>query len=85
MNTPLAIIISGTIIAGAILLHDKLPTTTDNSSFSTGRYMALNTDALIRINVIDTHTGAVRHCWTDDYQQYNQQYTAHCSKWIGTK
>ena len=80
MNTPQAIIISGAIIAGAILFSDSVPMEEAYASpVGVGRYMALSTDAVIRVNVIDTYTGAVRHCWTEDYQQHSSK----CSKWIG--
>ena len=80
MNTPYAIIVSGAIIAGAILIRDNVPMEEAYASpGGMGRYMALSTDAIIRVNVIDTHTGAVRHCFTEDYQQH----TSKCSKWIG--
>lgn len=82
MNIPQAIIISGAIISAAIVFRDNLPIEKAyTSQDSIGRYIALQTDALIRVNVIDTNTGAVRHCWTEDYQQH----TAKCSKWVGGK
>lgn len=82
MNTPQAIIISGAIISAAVIFHDNLPIDKSYASQeSLGRYVALQTAATIRVNVIDTYTGAVRHCWTEDYQQH----AAKCSQWVGGK
>jgi|AntRauTorckE6833_2_1112554.scaffolds.fasta_scaffold75384_1 hypothetical protein len=80
MNAPQTIIISAEIIAAAILVRENMPVRGAHASQnSMGRYVAISTDAVIRVNVIDTHTGAVRHCWTEDYQGH----TARCSRWVG--
>ncbi len=82
MNTPQAFIVSVAIIAGAILVQEKSSTKElDSKSDGIGRYMIFHTDAIIRVNVIDTQTGAVRHCWTEDYKEH----TAGCSRWVGVK
>lgn len=82
MNTPQAIIVSGVIISAAVIFHDSfLIDKAYASQESLGRYVALQTEAIIRVNVIDTYTGAVRHCWTADHQQN----AANCSQWVGGK
>jgi hypothetical protein len=80
MKTLQAIIISVAIVTAAVIVRGELLTNvTENHQKNPGRYLAIQTDAVIRINVIDTYTGAVRHCQTEDYQLE----TARCSAWIG--
>ena len=81
MKTSKAIVIAAVFISAAIIFQSILVRASCcSSACDDGRYVAVATDAHLRVNVIDTKTGAVRHCVSAETYGPDR---AGCSHWLG--